>query len=106
MLFTVGFIFLFIMFGLTGIVSENSKLAIALYVTYYAVAHFYYVLSMGAVFSLFAGFHGFGRTYPETDGQIHFWITFFRVNPTLFPMGLSMGFGFPMLTTKEGSKGV
>jgi cytochrome c oxidase subunit 1 len=90
MLWAIGFIFLFVIGGATGVVLANAGLDQELHNDYFLIAHFHYVLSMGAAFAIFAGFYYWigkmsGHPYPEFWGKVHFWSFFIGVNLTFFP---------------------
>ncbi len=90
MLFALGMIFLFTVGGVTGVILANASVDQSMHDTYYVVAHFHYTMSMGALFSMFAGFYYWvgkmwGVQYNEFLGKLHFWISFIGVNLIFFP---------------------
>jgi len=90
MLWAMGFLILFTIGGVTGVVLSQAALDRAYHDTYYVVAHFHYVMSLGAVFCIFAGLYYWcakmtGRQYPEWAGKLHFWMMFIGANLTFFP---------------------
>jgi cytochrome c oxidase subunit 1 len=90
MLWAVGFIIMFTVGGVTGVILSNAGIDTYMHNTYYVVAHFHYVLSLGAVFAIFSGFYYWfgkmsGRAYNETLGKLHFWVFFIGVNVLFMP---------------------
>ena len=100
MLWAIGFLFVFTVGGVTGVNLASASFDVMAHNTYYVVAHFHYVMSLGAAFGLFAGLYYWigkmsGRQYPEWAGRAHFWLTFVAVNLTFFPMHMLGAAGMP-----------
>lgn len=100
MVWAMGFLFLFTVGGVTGIVLSQAGIDRVYHDTYYVVAHFHYVMSLGAVFSIFAGIYFYfpkftGKMYPEWAGQLHFWAMFIGANLTFFPQHFLGRLGMP-----------
>jgi cytochrome c oxidase subunit I len=100
MVWAIGFIFMFTVGGVTGVILSNAGVDTYFHDTYYVVAHFHYVLSLGAVFAIFSGFYYWfgkmtGKPYNEFLGQLHFWLFFIGVNVMFFPMHFLGNDGMP-----------
>ena len=111
MLWAFGFLFLFTVGGVTGIVLSQAAVDRYYHDTYYVVAHFHYVMSLGAVFCIFAGIYFYfpkmtGRMYPEWAGKLHFWTMFIGANLTFFPQHFLGRQGMPRRcqSRKTGTK--
>ncbi len=90
MIFAIGFIFLFTVGGVTGVVLANNAIDVAMHDTYYVVAHFHYAMSLGALFGVFTAFYYWipkmsGYQYSEWMAKLHFWVFFIGTNLTFFP---------------------
>jgi cytochrome c oxidase subunit 1 len=90
MMFAIGFIWLFVIGGVTGVALANAGIDFALHDTYYVVAHFHYVMAIAAIFAMFGGYYYWigkmgGRQYSEGLAKLHFWVFFIGVNVLFFP---------------------
>jgi len=100
MLFAVGFIFLFVVGGVTGVTLANSSADLAMHDTYFVVAHFHMVMGVAAVLAMFCGFYYWigkmsGREYPRFLAKLHFWLFFIGVNVLFIPQHFSGLAGMP-----------